>query len=132
MPIKKKDRSGPMKLIFHENQNIKITEVQSNDIVIDTTQDMLDLMVDIDYQGARRIILYEKNIRPDFFQLNTGLAGEILQKVVNYNMKLAIVGNFEEIVNQSLRSFIYESNRGHHIFFLQDIETAKRQLLSVS
>jgi len=38
--------------------------------------------------------LNKSAICDDFFDLSTGLAGEILQKFVNYHVKIAIVGDF--------------------------------------
>ena len=80
-------------------------------------------------EGARRIIIDRKNIAPDFFDLSTRLAGEILQKFVTYQVKLAIIGDFSD-ASESLKTFIYESNRGNQIFFVPDIETAKTKLFS--
>ena len=37
------------------------------------------------------LVLDEKQISPDFFDLETGLAGQVLQKFVNYRAKLAII-----------------------------------------
>jgi hypothetical protein len=39
------------------------------------------------------IIMYEAQIIPDFFDLKSGIAGEILQKFSNYDMRLAIIGD---------------------------------------
>jgi hypothetical protein len=52
----------------------------------------------------------------------------VLQKVSNYRMQLAIVGNFEHVQSDSLRAFITESNRGKQIFFCDTVEAAKQKL----
>ena len=72
-------------------------------------QDALDLMADCDYQGARKIIVHKENIVQDFFDLKTGLAGEILQKFSTYRISFAIIGDFSNIGSKSLSNFIYES-----------------------
>jgi len=64
----------------------------------------------------------------DFFDLKTGLAGEILQKFSNYRVKLAIVGDFEEVKSKSLRDFIRESNRGRTVNFVNSVEEAVERL----
>uniref|UniRef100_UPI0024E1BC26 DUF4180 domain-containing protein n=1 Tax=Chryseobacterium sp. TaxID=1871047 RepID=UPI0024E1BC26 len=64
----------------HTINNIKIAEVISDDMLIQSSQDGLDLMGNIYYQGFDKIVLYEKNITPEFFDLKTKIAGEILQK----------------------------------------------------
>lgn len=49
--------------------------------------------------------------------LSTGMAGEILQKFVTYGIKLAIIGDYSMYTSKPLRDFIYESNKGDHMFF---------------
>ncbi len=63
-------------------------------------------------------------LSPEFFQLSTGLAGEILQKFTNYHAILAIVGDFSQEQSKPLRDFIYESNKGSHIFFVETEDEA--------
>lgn len=41
--------------------------------------------------GARGLILTEGELSREFFELGTGLAGELFQKFVNYRIPLAIV-----------------------------------------
>jgi hypothetical protein len=60
----------------------------------------------------------------DFFQLTTKLAGEILQKFINYNIKLAMAGDFSVYKSKSLKNFICESNKGKDIFFVSDEKQA--------
>jgi len=105
-----------------------IAEITSGEILIRTTQDALDLMVNCVYNGADRIILHQENIVPGFFDLKTGLAGEILQKFSNYRARLAIVGDFEEVNSKSLRDFIRESNKLGRVVFVATSEEAKEKL----
>lgn len=51
--------------------NQKIAEIKSDEIVINTTQDALDIMADAKYYGATSLILMEKNFSPEFFDLST-------------------------------------------------------------
>ncbi len=115
------------KLIFHDQ---KIAELISTKIEIRNVQDILDIIADAFYQGAGGIILHDKNITSDFFDLKTGLAGEILQKFSNYRMKLSIVGDFSKYPGKSLNSFIAESNRGNYISFVPDTGSAVARLKS--
>lgn len=88
----------------------KIAVINSSEIVIENVQDTLDLMANLDTQGARSIILHERNLIEDFFDLRSGFAGEILQKFSTYRMKLAIIGEFDKYISKSLRAFTVESN----------------------
>ncbi|UZQ51145.1 DUF4180 domain-containing protein [Clostridium kluyveri] len=106
-----------IKIIQSDNKSIAI--VQSNDILIKDTQSALDFIATISYETeCYRIALNKEAITEDFFKLSTRLAGEILQKFVNYNVKLAIIGDFTCYLSKSLKDFIYESNKGKHIFFV--------------
>ena len=107
--------------VFNEH---KVAVIDSPGGVIGTEQEALDIMANAGYQGATAIILPAENISPDFFDLKTGLAGDILQKFSNYRMKLAIIGSFEGYKSRSLAAFIRESNRGNLIFFVPDMDTA--------
>ena len=59
---------------------------------------------------------------PEFFALRTGVAGEVLQKFVNYRLRLAVVGDIAEHVAAStaLRDLVRESNRGVQTWFVAD------------
>jgi len=79
--------------------------------------------------GAGLVVIPAGRLDPGFFQLRSGMAGEILQKFVTYRVRLAIVGDLSELVSRSatLRDFIYETNRGDAIWLLDDLgEVAKR------
>lgn len=111
-----------------ESNGQKTAEIKSDQIILTNIQDALDLMGNADYQGARSIVIYEKNIVPEFFDLKTRLAGEILQKYANYNFSLAVIGEFEKYKSSSLNAFIVECNRGKNVFFVQDLDSALEKI----
>ena len=111
--------------------NFKIVEFISNEIILNNPQDLLDLMVLAGEKDANKIILHENNINPDFFELKTGFAGEVLQKAVNYHIKLAIIGDFNKFTSKSLKSLIVESNNGNQFFFVSNIIEAVERLKKV-
>ncbi|MEA4985333.1 hypothetical protein SDC9_42900 [bioreactor metagenome] len=108
--------------------NTDIAEIISEVPVINKTEDGLDLLGNLYYQGFDKIIIHEENITPDFFVLSTGIAGEILQKFSTYRVRLAIIGDFSKYTSKSLRDFMYESNKGKHVCFVADIENAIKML----
>ena len=107
-----------MRIETHEVNNIRIAEIIADEVVLKTAEDGLDLLGNVYYQGYDKLILHQKNITPDFFDLKTGMAGEVLQKFAQYRMPLAIVGDFSNVSSTSLKDFIYESNQGKHVNFL--------------
>lgn len=113
-----------MHIEIHQKNNVKIAEVRADGLLIATAEEGLQILVDLYYQDFDKIILQEKNITPDFFDLKTGIAGEILQKFSNYRVQLAIIGDFNQYSGKSIKDFIYESNKGRHISFLSSVEEA--------
>jgi hypothetical protein len=119
----------PMNVNQYDLEDGTVVEIISDDVLINSEQDALDLMVDIGYQyESKKIILHKKNISKLFFELKTGLAGAVLQKFSNYQVQLAIIGEFGSHKSKSLNDFIYESNRNGHILFAVDIPTALEAL----
>lgn len=113
-----------MKIEHHIINQVKIAVVTSNEIIIYNTEDGIDLLGNLYYQGFDSIIVYEENITPDFFNLKTGIAGEILQKFSTFRIRLAIVGDFSVYKSKSLIDFIYESNKRKQINFVNSITEA--------
>jgi hypothetical protein len=118
-----------MEIILHSENEIKIAEIISDIIEINSPQDVLDIIMNADNLGAKSLIIKKINITPKFFDLSSGIAGEILQKFVNYKMKLAITGDFSEYTSKNFRAFIIECNRGSQFFFTDDLVSAKEKLL---
>jgi hypothetical protein len=112
-----------MEINTHKINDLEIAEVTASTTIINNIEDGLDLLGNLYYQGFDRIIIYEKNITPDFFDLKNGMAGEILQKFSNYRIRLIMVGDFN-YTSQSLKDFIYESNNGKQVNFLPTITDA--------
>ena len=68
----------------------------------------------------------------DFFQLKTGAAGVFIQKFVTYGVRIAIIGDIADYLRNSsaLRDFVYEANRGKHVWFLESHTELKKRLQS--
>lgn len=119
------------KKIIIEN-GIKIAVIESGELLITDAQSALDLMATIQYYDeCERIVIYKEAMIEAFFQLSTGIAGEILQKFVTYSKKIAIVGDFSIYHSKPLKDFIYECNHGKDIFFVPDEQSAIERLSSV-
>ncbi|MBB5635125.1 hypothetical protein HDF26_002148 [Pedobacter cryoconitis] len=117
-----------MEITTHQVNQTQIAEVISDGILIQTPEDGLQLLVDLYYQDFDKIIVREQNITPAFFELKTGIAGEILQKFSNYRVRLVIIGDFAKYPGKSIQDFIYESNNGRQINFLDSLEEALEKL----
>lgn len=104
--------------------------ISSDNMIITDVDSALDLLMSAKYEaGTKYIIINKKNIIEDFFILSSGLAGEILQKFVNYGMgKIAIYGDFSHYTSKPLKDFIYESNKGKDVFFVATREEAIQKI----
>ena len=104
-------------IISHQTDGLTFLEIRSEEQFINNVQDVLDLFGELYGQYYDGIILYERNITYNFFDLQTKLAGEILQKFSNYRIRLVIVGDWSKYTSRSLEAFITESNRGKTVNF---------------
>ena len=103
--------------ISHAIGKAMVAEVAANEMLLVHPEEANDLLGNAYYQGFDGMIISADKISPRFFNLKTRLAGEILQKFSTFQMRLAIVGDFSVFPCESLKSFIYESNRGGLIHF---------------
>ncbi len=57
------------------------------------------------------------------------MAGEILQKFINYHIRVAIYGDYSQYTGKPLKDFIYESNNGNNFFFVSTKEEVIQKLV---
>ncbi|MHB1152408.1 MAG: DUF4180 domain-containing protein [Eubacteriales bacterium] len=120
-----------MKTTKYENNGNDVVLVESPEKIITDVQSALDFIATIFYEtGCSRIALNKEAMSDDFFILSTRLAGDILQKFINYQVKFAIYGDFSCYTSKPLKDFMYESNNGNDIFFTATKEAAVEKLLS--
>jgi len=100
------------------NQDGVTLVVISKDRIIFSVQDMLDTMASAQYEhDCAGLAVYKGSLDESFFDLRSGFAGEVLQKFTNYQMKLAVIGDFSQYSSKSLKDLIYECNSGRTVFF---------------
>lgn len=104
-----------------------IAIVNSDEMIIKDTQTAIDFIMSVKYEtNCSKIAINKEAIIEDFFILSKGIAGEILQKFINYKIKFAIIGDYSKYTSKPLKDFIYESNKGKDIFFVAtEDETVK-------
>lgn len=89
-----------------------------------TPQDFVDLLAWGSESKTNLFVLEDLNFVPEFYDLKTGLAGEVLQKLSNYSARLAIVGTFEMVVCERFRELMSESNKGSQVRFARSRDEA--------
>lgn len=118
-----------MKTEVIRRNNMEIAIVSSDELLITDVQSALDLIMTIKYEtGCTNIAVNKDAIVNDFFVLSTCLAGEILQKFINYGVRFAVYGDFSKYTSKPLKDFMYESNRGKNIYFQPTVSCAVDKL----
>lgn len=104
------------------DENFRVQYLDEDGPLVSKPEDSSDLIGNAWADNASLIAIPVSRLDPEFFRLSSGLAGEILQKVVNYRLQLAVIGDISEQVaaSDALRDFVWESNRGEQVWFLPD------------
>jgi hypothetical protein len=96
-----------------------------------TEQDALDL-IGAAFAGAEVVAVPASRLDPAFFTLGTRFAGEVMQKFVNYRLRLVVVGDISAhlAASPALRALVHESNRADHVWFVPDLDALDARLRS--
>ncbi len=112
-----------------KNNGTDIAVISSKEKLITDTQSALDLAMTVKYEtGATDIVIDKSAVCEEFFVLSSGMAGEILQKFINYHVRIAVYGDYSKYTSKPLKDFIYESNNGNDFFFVSTKEEAVQKL----
>lgn len=110
--------------LIHYNSE-RIVYLNNPNVIIKNAKDALTLLMESNYvHDTNKVIITQNTLTPEFFDLRTGIAGDIVQKFVNYKGYLAIIGDFSIYTSKSLQDFMYESNKTGRILFVEYKEKA--------
>ena len=93
-------------------------------------RNLSDLIGELFGSGAKIVAVPLARLGPDFLRLSSGVAGHVLQKLVNYRFQIAVIGDVSAAVAASdpLRDFVRESNRGQTVWFVEDLAALEAKL----
>ena len=111
-----------------ETSTSEYARCASDSFVISNEQDLLDLLAYCSGMEPNRIMLDEEHLHPDFFNLKTGLAGDLFNKLTTYHVKTAIVADLDSIESERFQELIYECNKGSQINFFDNVASAEKWL----
>jgi len=117
-----------MNVVCIDLNGIQVAEMQSKGIVIRSARDAADVIGQLLERGVRKLILHEKNLCPETWQVSNGLAGAILKKFSDSAIEVAIVGQFDHPKSRGLQAFIEESNLADKVIFVGSVELARTRL----
>jgi hypothetical protein len=113
-----------------ELHGVRLLECDAEGTPLRNNRELNDLISTAWEHRAKMVVIPVERLGDDFFRLRTGIAGEIVQKIVQYHLRLAIVGDISRYVDEStaLRDFVRESNRGDQIWFVATREELEERL----
>lgn len=85
-------------------------------------QDALDAIGDAWGSNASTIVVPAERFDPRFYELRTGVLGELTQKFVNYRIRLVVLGDITAHTQASdaFRDYVRETNAGDQVWFVAD------------
>lgn len=109
---------------------IRVLDYATDGALLQEPRDAVALIAEARHHGADLVSVPAERLAPEFFELRTGFAGEVLQKFVTYGIRLAIIGDLSAFAARSaaLQSLIHESNRGNSVWFLATRDALKARL----
>ncbi|MDU2241507.1 MAG: DUF4180 domain-containing protein [Paenibacillus sp.] len=108
-----KEGEKPVNYQLVEKNNQTIVVVTSAEPPIATGKDAIRLIEACIEHNAGLLAVHAEALSEDFFKLRTGVAGEILQKFVNFSLRAAIVAADGSLIKGRMKELLAESNRGN-------------------
>jgi len=113
-----------------ELHGIRVLECSTEGSPPRTARDATDIVSAAWAQKAGVVVLRADWLGDDFFRLSTRIAGEVVQKILDYRIRVVILGDISQRVAQSesLRDWVRECNRGRQVWFVADLAELEGRL----
>ena len=100
----------------------RILSLAADGPIVAGEPDALDIIGDAFGHEATLVIVPVARLAPEFFQLRSGVAGAVVQKFVNYRVRLVIVGDLphQAVGDGPVADWIREANEGRDLWFVAD------------
>lgn len=114
MPSRRRADSHETVLHTLEVSGVKIVEAARDTAIVHRARDFADVLEVCLSARSRAVLLYPANLPSEFLDLSSGLAGDLLEKIQRFGLRLAIVAapesvqpstRFHEILNRHLALF---------------------------
>lgn len=111
-----------------ETQNYKYIELISTTAPLSTENDALDLIALCWEHEINALMIHYEALSEDFFKLKTKVAGNIIQKFINYGIKATTIIPQEIIQKGRFKELVMETNKGNHFRFYDNKDEAEKWL----
>lgn len=113
-----------------EKEGNRYLEFIRMDTPISCEQDVLDKLISICWENdIDKAMLTENCFDEGFYRLGTGIAGGILQKLLNYHIKIALIITDTKLIRGKFEDFVLEANKGSDFSVFDNREVAQEWLL---
>ncbi|SDC90468.1 DNA-binding transcriptional regulator, PadR family [Paenibacillus sp. UNCCL117] len=120
-----------------EKMNYQIREIESKKYIelisttepLSTEDDALDLIALCWEHESNAIMIHYAALSEVFFKLKTKVAGDIIQKFINYGIKAAAIIPQETIQKGRFKEMAMEMNKGHHFRMYESKKEAEEWIL---
>jgi uncharacterized protein DUF4180 len=123
-----------MSATISDRHGVKVLSFPADGPTLATDRDAVDLIAETFDHHPDIVVVPAGRFDDGFFTLSTRVAGEIVQKFVNYQVRLAIIGDISRHLEASsaLRDYVRETNRGRQVWFVADLDELDAQLERVA
>lgn len=123
------EEKDKMNYQIREIENKKYIELLSTTKPLSTENDALDLIALCWEHESNALLIHYSTLSEDFFKLKTKVAGNIIQKFINYGIKAATIVPLETIQKGRFKEMAMETNKGNHFRLYESKEEAEKWLL---
>lgn len=110
--------------------NTSYAECVAKQKIITIEQDAVNLIGLCGYHHTNNLLLYADNVDDRFFELKSTLAGNVLQKFMNYYMRVAMIMKDDLSDNKRFKEMALETNKGNYFRIFKDKQKAVDWLTS--
>lgn len=92
---------------------------------------LANALIELAWENDTDLLIVPTGRLPEqFFVLRTGALGEVSQKLTNYGIRMAVIGDVSQYVQASsaFRDFLHETNAGSTLWFVPNIEALEPHL----
>jgi len=124
------EETGKMDYELIEKNNKKYLKYLSDEIQLYSEQDALNFITACFENDTSLLMFHTEVLSDDFLKLKTGLAGQVLQKFINYHIRVAVILTDKHKVKGKFKELLHESSKGKDFRVFDDIVEAEKWLLT--
>lgn len=98
------------------HEGVTVAELKP-EVSLGSIRDAKDAVANAAWLDATHLLLTATQLPEGFFDLRTGVAGEVMQTAATFRLQLLVTGDLSHVTSQAFQAFRLESNRNGGTFF---------------